>query len=346
MKGRLTIVIAQYGLDRKITEAECISALSTDESIQYKFIDFEAGNNKLSELYNLSYDNLALYQQRKFIEIVKPVLDENPDALIVYFGLTPIPIAFHFGFLVGNIHPYVIYQYHHKLHKWLKEAEKPSAEYEFSILPLGLPSEIQKGKGDVSIRIATSFNIDKQATYEVAANPANEFDIALQTPNVDALYNQDCIERVVSAFQDVLDCYANKLSDRDKIQLFIAASSGLPFALGTLINTNIYPFIQTYQFSRDESPKYKEAILVTKEVDSRVILSEDDRNVAQKIRAAWQNQLDNNIKPFIKIIAGKKSENWLQMICATDTEYKKVSKQLKHPWSTVTDINKTSLKSD
>lgn len=346
MKERLTIVIAHYGLDRKITEAECLSALSSDESIKYKFIDFEAGNNKLNELYNLSYDNLALYQQRKFIDIVKPVLDEHPDALIAYFGLTPIPIAFHFGFLVGNTHPYVIYQYHHKQHKWLKETDKPFGEYEFSILPISLPSETQKGKGDVSIRIATSYNIDPQATYEVAANPANEFDITLQTPNVDALYNQACIEKVVSAFQEVLNSYANKLSDRDKIQLFIAASAGLPFALGTLINTNIYPFIQTYQFSRDESPKYKEAILVTKEVDSRVILSEEDRNVAQEIRTAWQDQLNNNLKPFITNIAGKKSENWLQMICATDTEYKKVSKQLKHPWSTVTDINKTSLKSD
>jgi hypothetical protein len=346
MKERLTIVIAHYGLDRKIVEAECLSALSREESKQYKFIDFEVGNNKLSELYNLSYDNLALYQQRKFIEIVKPVLDKNPDALIAYFGLTPIPIAFHFGFLVGNTHPYVIYQYHHKQHSWLKETDKPFAEFDFSILPISLPSEIQKGKGNVSIRIATSYNIDPQATYEVAANPANEFDITLQTPNVDALYNQDCIEKVVSAFQKVLESYANKLSDRDKIQLFIAASAGLPFALGTLINTNIYPFIQTYQFSRDESPKYKEAILVTKEVDSRVILSEEDRTAAQKIRAAWQFQLDNNLKPFITNIAGKKSENWLQMICATDAEYEKVSKQLKHPWSTVTDINKTSLKSD
>ncbi len=346
MKGRLTIVIAHYGLDRKITEAECLNALSSDEAEQYKFIDFEAGNNKLSELYNLSFDNLALYQQRRFIELVKPVLDDHPTALIAYFGLTPIPIAFHFGFLVGNTHPYVIYQYHHRAHQWLKESAKPNADYIFSLLPLNLPTEIQKGKGDVSIRVATSFNIDKLATYEVVPNPSNEFDIVLQSPNVDSLYDQTCIETVVTAFQDVLDSYANKLSDRDKIQLFIASSAGLPFALGTRINTNIYPFIQTYQFSRDETPKYKEALLVTKEVDSRVILSEDDRKAAQRIRTAWQSQLDDNLKPFITQIAGKKSENWLQMICATDAEYKKVSRQLKHPWSTVTDIDKTSLKND
>lgn len=346
MKNELTIVIAHYGLDRKITEAECVAALDSSEAKNYKFIDFEAGSAKLSELYSLSFDNLALYQQRKFVELVKPVLDEYPAAKIAYFGLTPIPIAFHFGFLVGNTHQYTVYQFHHKLHKWLSESEKPSADFEFLVLPPALPSEIQKGKGDVTVRVATSFNIDRQATYEVQLNPANEFDIALKTTNVDALYSQDNIEAVVSAFQDVLDCYANKLSDREKIHLFMACSAGLPFALGTRVNTNIYPFIQTYQFSKDETPKYKEAILITKDVDSRVILSEGDREAAQNIRVAWQKQLDNNLKPFIKTIAGNKSHNWLQMICASDEEYKKVVKQFKHPWSQVTDIDKTSLKSD
>src|SRR5690606_15465261 len=105
----------------------------------------------------------------------------------------PIPIGFHFGYLVGNTHPYTIYQYHHKLHKWLKESPKPTPDFTFSLRPLTLPSEIQKGKGDVSVRVATSFNIDKQATYEVVPNPSNEFDIMLEHPNVDSLYSQQNI---------------------------------------------------------------------------------------------------------------------------------------------------------
>jgi len=345
MKEKLIVVIAHYGLDRKITEAECVAALGDDVK-NYFFIDFEAGSAKLNELYSLSFDNIALYQQRKYLEIVKPVLDANPDADIAYFGLTPIPVSFHFGFLVGNTHHYTIYQFHHSERKWLKHSKKPTADYVFSILPLNIPSEIQKGKGDVSVRVSTSFRIDPHATYETLPNAANEFDLALQHPNVDSLYTQENIQKVVNAFQDILDCYANKLSDRDKIHLFIASSAGLPFALGTRINTNIYPYIQTYQFSKDETPKYKEAILVTKETDSRTVLSEDDREIASKIRVAWQKQLDEKIKPFIQSIAGTKSQNWLEMVCASAAEYKKVSKQLKYPWSSVTDINKTSLKND
>ena len=343
---KITVVVAHHGLDRKITEQECISALQTHEKDTTIFIDFESGNAKLSELYNLSFDNIALFQQRKFVEILKPVLDSNPGATLAYFGLTPIPVAFHLGYLVGNTHPISIYQWHHAENRWYKETDKPSVDYNFSILPLTLPLEVQKGKGDISIRVATSFNIDKHATYEVVPNPLNEFDIVLDNPRVDSLYNQETIKSVVSAFQDVLDTYANKLSDREKIHLFIASSSGLPFALGTRINPNIYPYIQTYQFDRNETPKYKEAILVTKEIDSRIVLSESDRELAHDIRKSWQRQLKTNIKPFISTIASKQSVNWLQMVCANDTEYDTVSKHLKHPWSSVTDINKTSLKHD
>ncbi|MFV8366828.1 SAVED domain-containing protein [Flavobacterium sp. XS1P27] len=344
--NKVTIIVAHYGLDRKITEEECMSALSPDTKTKVIFIDFEAGNAKLSELYDLSFDNLALSQQRKFVDILKPVLDAHPDASIAYFGFTPIPLSFHLGYLVGNTHPYIIYQFHHTKNEWYQETDKPSIDYQFSIKPLLLPNEIQKGKGDVSIRIATSFNIDRQATYEVVPNPENEFDLSLETPNVDSLFNQVHIGVVVNSFQEILNAYANKLSDREKIHLFIASSSGLPFALGTRINPNIYPYIQTYQFSRNETPKYKEAILVTKEVDNRVVLSEGDRILAKEIRDKWQEQLENTLKPFIKTISGRPTDNWLQMVCASDDEYNKVSKHFRHPWTSVTDINKTSLKHD
>lgn len=344
--NKVTIIIAHYGLDRKITQEECLSALSSDKKTKVIFIDFEAGNAKLSELYELSFDNIALSQQRKFVDILKPVLDANPDASIAYFGFTPIPISFHLGYLVGNTHPYIIYQFHHKQHKWYQETDKPSIDYKFLIKPLMLPNETQKGKGDVTIRVATSFSIDRQSTYEVVPNPENEFDVSLETPDVDSLFDQEHIGDVVDSFQEILNVYANKLSDREKIHLFIASSSGLPFALGTRINPNIYPYIQTYQFSRNETPKYKEAVLVTKEVDNRVVLSEADRTLAKKIRDKWQEQLENTLKPFIKTISGRTTDNWLQMVCVSDDEYSTVIKHFRHPWTTVTDINKTSLKHD
>ncbi len=340
------IIIAHYGLDKKITREQCEAVLVEKDFSIVEFVDFEAGYAKLNELYDLPFENIALAQQRKFADIVKPLLDKYPNGHIAYFGLTPIPVAFHFGYLVGNTHSFTIYQWHHQQQKWFAEVEPPSAGYLFEIKPLLLPQEVQKGKGDITIRISTSFRIDPSATTEVVPNPANEFDIELTNPHVDSLYSQANIMAVTNEFQDVLNTYSNKLSDREQIHLFMAVSSGLPFALGTRINTNIYPFIQTYQFSRDQTPKYREAIPISSEVNDRVLLTEDDKALADGIRHEWETQLQQKIKPFIKAVTGKKPVNWIESICETDDEYSNVSQHLKMPWSQVTDIGGTTLKDD
>src|SRR6266540_3995287 len=109
---KVQIILAHYGLDRKITREECEMAIAK-EADEVIFIDFEAGYARLGELYDLPFENIALAQQRKFAEILKPVLDNYPSAHIAYFGLTPIPVGFHLGYLVGNTHSYTIYQWHH-----------------------------------------------------------------------------------------------------------------------------------------------------------------------------------------------------------------------------------------
>lgn len=346
MRTKKIIVIAHYGLDRKITQEECMAELATQENQDITFIDFESGNAKLSELYDLPFENIALAQQRKYAEILKPVLDSSPDAHIAYFGLAPIPVAFHLGYLVGNTHNYTIYQLHHKQNKWLAESTPPFEGYKFEIAPLVLPKENQKGKGDVIVRVATSFNIDPQSTYEVIQNPANEFEITLTSPHVDSLFSQDNINAVMDAFQEILNTYANKLTDREQIHLFIAGSAGLPFALGTRINPNIYPFVQTYQFSRDQTPKYREAILISKEINDRVTLTDEDKKQGHEIRVAWENQLQNRLKPFIKTITGRQWKDWVHSICNSDDEYNLLSSHLKSPWSEVTNIGGTTLKDD
>src|SRR5690606_40977467 len=98
------IVIAHYGLDRKVTEEECKAALNPQNNENIVCVDFEAGTSKLGELYGLPFENMALMQQRKFGQLLKPILEKYPDSTIAYFGLTPIPIGFHLGVLVGNTH--------------------------------------------------------------------------------------------------------------------------------------------------------------------------------------------------------------------------------------------------
>lgn len=340
------IIIAHYGLDRKITEAECRAAIITPGFDNILFIDFEACSAKLDELFNLPFDNVALAQQRQFSQSVTPVLESYPDAHIAYFGLSPIPVAFHFGYLLGSTRAVTIYQYHHTKKEWLANTAAASKEYSFEVVQPVLPVETQKGKGEVVIRIATSYAIDKNSTLAVVENPANEFDITLKQPDVDALYTQENITEVVESFQSVLNAYANKLSDREQIHLFMACSAGLPCALGMRINPNVYPYVQTYQYARDQEPKYKEAILISKETNNQIALTDEDREIAGGIRSEWDKLLNTSVKPFIKTITGKHAKNWLETLCESEEDYASVCKYLKTPWSEVIDIGKTNLKDD
>ena len=113
---KVQIVIAHYGFNRKITQAECEAVLAVKDA-ENIFVDFEAGHAELGELYDLPFENIALTQQRKFVETLKPILEKYPTAHIAYFGLTPISVGFHLGYLIGNMHQHHI-QWHHQKNVW------------------------------------------------------------------------------------------------------------------------------------------------------------------------------------------------------------------------------------
>jgi hypothetical protein len=346
MAEKKIIIIAHYSLNRKITKEECFDALGIDDGTSYEYIDFEIGNENLESLVNIPFNNIALTQHRKFAEEVIPILDLSPDAEIAYFGLTAIPIGFHFGFLIGNTRKYTVYQLNHTTKQWYANNEPPIKDYNFEIIPPELPIDIQKGVGDIVIRIGTSFNINKHDTYEVISNPENEFDIELSNPNIDSLFSQNEINKVVDCFQSILNCYANKLSGREKLHLFIASSSGLPFALGTRINLNIYPFIQTYQFSRNHTPSYVQAIEIKRETDNRIVVTEEEIGLANEIRNNWETQLQSKIKPYINNLAARKNSNWIELAFSSPDEFKLIKQQINSNWSSLISINRTTLGND
>lgn len=336
------IIIAHSGLEKKITEQDCLAALpKIDGGVEKKFIDFEISNAKLSELYDLPYGQLALEQQRKFKSEIEPVLLANPNATIAYFGLVPIPLAFQLGVLMNSFSKCIYFQLHHETKTWFSNIE-PEEGYKFEVTYTELPIKIERGKGDVFIRVGTSFRIDPQHSYEILSNPTNEFDISLANPKYDAMSNQEQLTSVVRVFQNILNSYNNFLPDRDKIHLFIASSPALAFALGNRINPNIFPFIQTYQFSKDESPKYKEAILITKKSDNVLAFTDEEKKLAGAIRAEWNKQLQEKVKPFIENSVNTFS-TWFAHITQNDST---LHGCLTGNWSKLPDLSKTSLMND
>jgi hypothetical protein len=341
MKEKTVIIIAHSGLDKKITEEECRAVIQEDGFDTILFVDFEISKAKFSEFYDLPFEQLALEQQRKFKSEIEPLLLKNPNAIVAYFGLAPIPLAFQLGVLLNSLTKNLIYLLHHDKKTWYRNTE-PIPKYIFNIENVELPIKTEKGKGDIFIRVGISSRIEPQHTQEILQNPTNEFDITLTSPRVDAVSNEEDFEKILIQFQNVLSSCSNFLPDRDKIHLFMATSCGLTFALGTKINPNVYPFIQTYQFSKDEIPKYKEAILITKKTEITIAFSEEEKKTASKIRNDWSKELSDKVKPFIK--SNKDVfENWFMHVIQNNNELKSC---MKGAWEALPDLSKTSLISD
>lgn len=335
------IIIAHSGLDRKITKEECESALPEGSPVNQIFIDLDICKAKLSELYDLPFGQLSLEQQRRFKTEIEPYLQGNPDATIAYFGLIAIPLAVHLGYLFANTHKYLFFQSHHGSNEWYMETP-PSKGYQFELLDISLPEKTEKGKGDVFIRIGTSYRVEPQHTYEVLVDPTNEFDLMLKNPNVDGISTPEQMNSVVEGFQDILTGYSNYLPDRDKVHLFAACTTAVAFAIGTRINPNILPYLQTYQFSRDENPKYREAILITKRSDDAFAYSKEDRSIATELRKQWNAQLQDKIRSFIKTNENV-YENWYDHITQKNSDLKI---HLQGLWKDLPELSETSLKSD
>jgi hypothetical protein len=150
------------------------------------------------------------------------------------------------------------------------------------------------------------------------------------------------MKKVMDGFQKVLSGYANYLPDRDKIHLFCSSTTAVAFGIGTLINPNVFPYIQTYKYNREESPKYREAILITKRSDDAIAYSDEDRKKASELRAAWNEQLKTGIKSFISTNENVYSD-WFDHITQKNDDLKAMSDGL---WEKLPELSHTSLKND
>lgn len=334
------LIIAHSGLEFHISKDDCLEALVLSGDEQVEFVDFNIGNRKLSELYDLPYEQVALEQHRMFNEEIEPKIKSDPGVTIAYFGLAPIPLAVHLGFLFGGFSKFRFFQYHHSKKCWFEKIEAPSG-YNFQLNEVDKFTKVEKGKGDIFIRVSTSYRIEPQHTYEVISDPTNEFDISLESPHVDGVVDQLQINSVLEKFQEVLSIINNYLPDRDRMHIFISSTPAIAFAIGTRVNPNIFPYIQTYQYGKDESPKYKEAILIRKESVIERAYTDAEKKQAKKIREQWASQLEKPVRSFIKSTENT-YDNWLAHIF----QNLEVGDAINKAWENLPQLNQTSLKND
>ena len=211
------------------------------------------------ELHGVDWEASKSAQEKLFTEHLKSEVVARKR--LAYFGLAPIPLALHFGYLVGRITKVDVYQRHHVREDWVWTRER-SAPGGPVLRPPNLPDYGSTDAGPVVIRVSTTQRVTQTDTLEIVPNPLAQVDVTLSTPGEDALETRGDLIEVVSAFSNALARINGLFPNLTNIHLFTAVPVGLAFRMGTQINPTIYRDVVTYQYWGKGTPKYRKAIVL------------------------------------------------------------------------------------
>jgi SMODS-associated and fused to various effectors sensor domain/Taurine catabolism dioxygenase TauD, TfdA family len=215
-----------------------------------------------------------------FQSVLAPVLDRYPEAPLVYFGSAPIPATALLGFLVGTWRRIDARLRHHVRKDWAWTARSRPGP---SVLVSGLPSSPTHVRGDVVVRVSTSFQVQAKDTGRIVPEPLADIDIQLEHLGMDALEQAEDLVAVADALGRALDSVANFCTGARRVHLFAAVPVGLAFMLGTRVTSTFHPPVQTYQFVKARVPSHYPAVLIGTAPSDEAIAS---KSLARRIRSS------------------------------------------------------------
>lgn len=285
--GMLLLVHSQI---YSINEKDIILALPEEQQkLPREVILINQPQLKLDELDAVDWPEAKRTQTRIFDERVRPALLKYPNHLVAYFGLAPVPLAIHLGYMFGAMRIVEIYQQHRDDKSWAWHG-RSDQQLAPKWVPIDMPREISRGPGDAVIRVATSYKISPDDTNAMVPQPAREIDLALETTGLDALTLPEDIEAAAAQFRDALNALINCLPNLDTLHVFAAVPVGVAFRMGTCINPTLQHQIQVYQYFGSQMPRYRPAFTLKGSGDARRALSPEEQENAGKIRKMWADE--------------------------------------------------------
>lgn len=201
----------------------------------------------------LPWNSEAIYQKTLIDSLLQKTWDLSPRFSI--FSLAPIPLVLQLGFLLSNRAEIECYQFNRDNRSWRWTDE----EYDNTFNISGFPKD-ETNSEEVIIRVSLSAKISRRDTVEAIGEREVEIDIMVNNPDVMWLKNPTQLINLSKNFRDVLSTIRNKMPNVKKIHLFYAGPTGGAIVIGQQINPRMDAQIETYQYSRQQSPKYQFAL--------------------------------------------------------------------------------------
>lgn len=283
------VLLLLHPIITPIDEREAIAALPPSlREAPRRIVTVKPFEVDLEAIESLDWQDARARQERAFRELVAPVRAANPDFRIHYFGMAPIPLAMHLGYLAGDLARMEAYLLHHVRRDWRFAPEGAPAP---ALLPeKPLPQSL--AEGDVVVRVSVSHRVDPMDTRAVVPRPLCEIDLGLAHPGEDALERPEHIDAVVKQFDDAIDAIHRSLPNAERIHVFASVPVGLAFRLGARPNPTIHAPVVTYQFIARRSPRHERALILQRGQGASPVLTGEDRVNANALRGRAARELE------------------------------------------------------
>jgi hypothetical protein len=264
-------------------------------------VKIEPARFALADTIHANWGDLQRKQEVLVEQKLRPIVAEHFDYEIAFFGLAPIPLAIHLGYLVDRWRRSHVFQRHHTEHVW---TWKPDGPPPIDVTTDGLPQDIVRSEGDVVLRVSVTARVDPKETAKVVRLPSAEIDIAVPEPKEDVLQARADLEAVATKVKEALDRLKTHRPNARRVHLFAAVPVGLAFRLGTLVSATQHNRVQTYQYFHRADPRHHRAILLGDDAPRVRELTDEDRAKAVTTRQAWADDLSRT-KGFADNIASR-----------------------------------------
>lgn len=301
-------IILKHPVHADIPDEECIAAIPEN---------FKTGDALIIEIKPIQiplgqevdeWDQIALDQRKYFSETVKPLIDQHPDKPIFYFGFAPIPLIIHLGSLLGSWRQIFPMFRHHRDRKWYYEFTSENPQ---KLITIGLPEDENLSNRDVSLNISLSGKVNADAVKNIVGESLMKI-IALEVekPGYDILSTQSDILLFADEVNKIFARISEKYPKVQVVHLFAGITIEAAFILGTKIQPNIYPKIQTYQHKSTAANLYQPAILLNEPEQAKVVFSEEESNMAGDLRKQWNTILTRDVRKYINSLKEKATGQW------------------------------------
>lgn len=300
------LILVLHSVHMEIPEREAIQALPDAwKGLPRTFAVIRPDTMSLAEAAHSHWPSLRDLQKQQFTEVLAPLLQAKQDALVLYFGAAPIPLAIHLGSLFGNWRKVRIALQDHVTNDW-SLLLTPSNNAPKTIRIHGLPAATISSKGDVVLRVGTSFTIHANLTAFIP-QPLAEIDLGVDPESPDFFTDYAEVSAFIKHYLEVMQGIADHLPQAQYVHLFAAVPVGIAFLLGKHLHPNVNTKIQTYQYKRETG--YARAIDITGEA-SGFVLNEDKKAPLQVLRVELEKHRLEKLNPFIQNLRSERKQPW------------------------------------